>query len=257
VNKFFCKLETKTKGQGIVEYALLLAFIVGLAMMLNGSNLGSAVKGVFNDVAVALGGGKGNAYASALKKWGTISWDKLISENNSARIAADLEGLENIANYFNSLDKSFEELAGNNSDNNSYLGERWTNRTDLGNNPEKAVEGSVVFYYWGTEDNASELSKTRSLSATDWMQGNFDTTYDHSYTGSGIAQTERYFFSNEMNANMGSSEKEVRVAFTKDSTGNVTGTRVWVTQKNGGSSAVTAIDENGTSTTYSVYVPKK
>lgn len=28
------------KGQGIVEYALLLSFIVGLAMMLNGANLG-------------------------------------------------------------------------------------------------------------------------------------------------------------------------------------------------------------------------
>ena len=35
----------KQKGQGIVEYALLLAFVVGIAMMLNGANLGGAVKG--------------------------------------------------------------------------------------------------------------------------------------------------------------------------------------------------------------------
>ena len=34
-----------------MEYALLLAFIVGIAMMLNGSNLGGVVKGVFDDVA--------------------------------------------------------------------------------------------------------------------------------------------------------------------------------------------------------------
>ena len=47
-------LKRKQKGQGIVEYALLLAFIVGIAMMLNGSNLGGAVKGVFDDVAMVL-----------------------------------------------------------------------------------------------------------------------------------------------------------------------------------------------------------
>ena len=44
-------LERNQKGQGIVEYALLLAFIVGIAMMLNGANLGNAVKGVFDDTA--------------------------------------------------------------------------------------------------------------------------------------------------------------------------------------------------------------
>ena len=51
-------LKRKQKGQGIVEYALLLAFIVGIAMMLNGSNLGGAVKGVFDDVAMVLAGGE-------------------------------------------------------------------------------------------------------------------------------------------------------------------------------------------------------
>lgn len=51
----------KQKGQGIVEYAILLAFIVGLAMMLNGANLGGAVKGAFDSVAdllASFNGGK-------------------------------------------------------------------------------------------------------------------------------------------------------------------------------------------------------
>lgn len=51
----------KQKGQGIVEYAILLAFIVGLAMMLNGTNLGGAVKGTFDSVAdllASFNGGK-------------------------------------------------------------------------------------------------------------------------------------------------------------------------------------------------------
>ena len=54
----FLKKIGNRKGQGIVEYALLLAFIVGIAMMLNGSNLGGAVKGVFDDVAMLLAGGE-------------------------------------------------------------------------------------------------------------------------------------------------------------------------------------------------------
>ena len=51
IREFIVKYFKRQKGQGIVEYALLLAFIVGIAMMLNGSNLGGAVKGVFDDVA--------------------------------------------------------------------------------------------------------------------------------------------------------------------------------------------------------------
>lgn len=46
----------KEKGQGIIEYALLLAFVVGIAMMLNGTNLGGAVKDTFDSVASLLGG---------------------------------------------------------------------------------------------------------------------------------------------------------------------------------------------------------
>lgn len=48
--------KLKQKGQGIVEYALLLAFIVGIAMMLNGVGLKDAVVGVFDDVANVLAG---------------------------------------------------------------------------------------------------------------------------------------------------------------------------------------------------------
>ena len=48
--------KRKQKGQGIVEYALILAFIVGIAVMLNGANLGGAVKDTFDKVASLLGG---------------------------------------------------------------------------------------------------------------------------------------------------------------------------------------------------------
>lgn len=55
------------KGQGIIEYALLLSFVVGIAMLLNGSNIGGAVIGVFDDVASYLGGEIGeNAYVAGV-----------------------------------------------------------------------------------------------------------------------------------------------------------------------------------------------
>lgn len=56
VSKTLAYLKRKRKGQGIVEYALLLAFVVGIAMMLNGANLGSAVAGVYDNVANVLFG---------------------------------------------------------------------------------------------------------------------------------------------------------------------------------------------------------
>ena len=253
----------KQKGQGIVEYAILLAFILGIAVFLQSGGLKDSVVGVFDKAAAVLAGGenpKSNAYTSALEQWGTASWDDLTNAKQSERIAADLEGLTNIAGFFNSLDMSFTDLAGNNTDNSSYLGEKWSSRTDLGNNPDKMVEGSVVFNYWGSGDNATSLSQIRSHSAIDWMQQNYNTSYSTpNYLGSSgrESMSERYFFSNEMNANTGGNEKEVRVAFTKDSSGKVTGTKVWVSQKgNGAGNAITATDENGGVTTYSVYVPK-
>ena len=54
---FLLDLKRKQKGQGIVEYALLLAFVVGIAMMLNGANLGGAVKDTFDKVATFLADG--------------------------------------------------------------------------------------------------------------------------------------------------------------------------------------------------------
>lgn len=45
------------KGQGIVEYALILVFVVALAAYLGASGgLGPAVKGAFDSVVTQLGG---------------------------------------------------------------------------------------------------------------------------------------------------------------------------------------------------------
>lgn len=100
---FLLDLKRKQKGQGIVEYALLLAFVVGIAMMLNSANLGGAVRDKFDDVVIAL---EGNKYAPYFKKWHdkTSAW---LSENASAeeRLQADQEALARIARAFIGLDE--------------------------------------------------------------------------------------------------------------------------------------------------------
>lgn len=94
---------TKRKGQGIVEYALLLAFVVGIAMTLNNTSIGSAVKSVFEDVVIAI---EGNKYAPYFQKWHdkTSAW---LNENvlNEERLQADQEGLARIARAFIGLDE--------------------------------------------------------------------------------------------------------------------------------------------------------
>jgi len=102
----------KQKGQGIVEYAILLAFILGVAVLLQSGGLKDSVVGIFDKAAAVLAGEKESIYAASLEKWGTMPYSALQNESNAARIAADIDGLTNIADFFNSLDKNFDEMAG-------------------------------------------------------------------------------------------------------------------------------------------------
>ena len=259
--KILTYLKQNKKGQGMTEYVLILAFIAGVAFMIFGNGgLKETVAGTLNKavelIASINGDAKESKYLTAFKKWSTMDYDKLVNTSKSERIAADIDGLTNIANYFNALDMNL-------LDAKEFLGENYLDHIQLNSDPEKKVDGAQILQYWGTEDNESSLSKIRATSALDWMQQNYNTNYDKTYTGnwSGVTQSERYFFSDEMNSNEGSSEKKVKVAFTTDGSGNITGTRVWVTQyRNYGTystnTQITATDESGNQTTYSVYVPK-
>ena len=90
----------KQKGQGIVEYALLLAFIVGIAMMLNGAGIKDSVADVFDSVASLLSGEK--TYAQYFNDWhGYKSYKKLQQDvKNEDRIKADQSALTKIAAAF-------------------------------------------------------------------------------------------------------------------------------------------------------------
>ena len=98
--------KRKQKGQGIVEYALLLAFVVGISMMLNSADLGGAVKSVFDDVVMAL---EGNKYAPYFKQWHDKTSDWLYENvENEERLKADQEALARIARAFIGLEAEGE-----------------------------------------------------------------------------------------------------------------------------------------------------
>ena len=58
---FIDKVKSKLtqKGQGMVEYALIIAFVAGIALVALNTNLGSAIQGAFSSATEAINGAKG------------------------------------------------------------------------------------------------------------------------------------------------------------------------------------------------------
>ena len=218
----------KQKGQGIVEYAILLAFIVGIAMMLNGANLSSAVKDVFDDVATVLAGGKESQYASALTKWGNMSTSDLHDADPNERLAADKEGLANAAEFF--LGKEIENLA-----NYGFS----FNDNDL--NKLKRGEAIVALHYWPDDSTDSLSSYTKSgEKMLELMQGSsIDSgTYVRTHSNlhwldKGVYSNQRYFFSEPMIEKSGNQRQlKVQLLSEVNSEGKhvITSAKVWASQ---------------------------
>ncbi len=195
------------------------------------------------------------SYLEGLETWGAMLYENLLNEDKTARIQADLMGLKNIATFFNQSNMSFFELAGNPNIEDGYLRNKHPDNLNLGENADQVKEGSTVWHYWTQND--SYLSGSYDKGALEWMKGNMSAIYESVGPSYKEYSTERYFFSNEMASNDGK-EKQVRVAFTQDASGNVTGTKVWVSQQGSPSGMpVSAINNDGESVAYSVYVQKQ
>lgn len=221
-------LKRKQKGQGIVEYALLLAFVVGIAMMLNGTNLGGAVKGVFDDVAMVLGGGSKNKYAAAFDKWHDKSKEWLIANTSSEeRYEADKQALQNIADFL--IGKTDQELIdyGIDTSYNRYKNNNWNEGARIFADFDVENGNQLTYYKGGLKDDQ----------VLNWMYG---STYDNS---ANIISREtvidprtyssaRYFYSDGMIADIGNTEKKVMVHVSFGDDGKVTTSRVWVETHN-------------------------
>ena len=188
---------TKQKGQGIVEYALLLAFVVGIAMMLNGADLGGAVKGAFDEVAKVVAG-----ESTAPTDWAHAKKDTFNESNSAERLASDQKALENLAKSFLGKKKSevkslIKEHRGAN-DEPVYLGYFSLNESE------------------GTSFTADQLADNKAGLIYNWMTG--DTTTTPNYDSTSKYLVSDYVMNNEYQANAGN-QAVGRVGFIVEYTG--------------------------------------
>lgn len=221
--------KRKQKGQGIVEYALILAFVVGIAMMMNGTNLGSTIRGVFDDVAVEFG--YVHDYASAVKNWGKKSNQELSNENKEKRLGIDEEALANLATYFIGKDRAFmQNLLKNNNlaKSNQVLVLGWFYEND---------QGGTSFDF--SDEHFKTLQKEQiEQGVFSWLQGDYG---EGGYTTSYNPDTKYFFSEYALDTNKDSISSEnyrkggVKVKLNYDSDGIVVGAKVVVDSKNQGS----------------------
>ncbi len=229
------------KAQGIVEYALLLAFIVGLGMSLNGVEIKDSVTNVFDDVATLLGGDAIKTHADAIAAWGKMNINDLLKVDNEKRVKADQETLADIGRLFIGLSESEVRnlLSGDYTRFKSNGGLFLGNYYDLnGDNTEATGIGSMY-----TQKNMSKTGYEALESALTAGAYNKDFTDN----------TTRYFYSDEMlkqmdnnNTTYGdySKDRSVRVLFHYDDNNTVDAVRVRI---NRGSTDTNAVS------TYSYY----
>ena len=85
------------KGRGVAEYALIIAFVLGLGFILSNAGVRDSIKGVFDQAVAYLRGG---AYASALVAYGQVSNTELKRVDNDDRLSFDREALTNLGKKF-------------------------------------------------------------------------------------------------------------------------------------------------------------
>lgn len=218
----------KQTGQGVVEYALLLAFVVGIGLLLTDSGLGNSIQQVYARVAAALGGDSGGekTYAQALAEYGQMSMSDLRNIDNADRIALDRAALMNLTRHFLGMTK--EEL-----------------KSILHQNPDARTDkpGLLLFDYdvvktGDEEPNGAVVIRNRNNGGNepdanlmiDWLQGNSGTE-GNTYFDSNRQANTRYFFSDDTispngvfsnsNTPSGAHSSTVRANFTFDSEGRV------------------------------------
>lgn len=187
---------TKQKGQGIVEYALILAFAVGIAMLLNTTGIGSAVKGVFEDVADYL------AYRNYDSFYGNLhnaTNAELAAIDNSKRIKADQEGLQSLVQNLIGLSKedALTELQ-------KLMPNATLNDVKPGTNGDSNT--FTIMSYWDHYDAGTPyitLGNDSQINAVNYVTGGQATTYgykaaDNTIKNDKTIAVDRFFYSQDM-----------------------------------------------------------
>lgn len=243
------------KGQGIVEYAVLLALIVGIAVFLNDGSIGEGVQGSFDNIVALFKGedvqGQGQS--------GYVAWNKRGKNQlhnyetgedlvpDAERVAADQAALINIAEFFMGKTRATVKSVisgqdGNNSDGVVLLD--YKDWTEEGSYTDGNIKTGLSDY---TQYNSTPTDRTNQR-IYNWMQGDYGTVVGNTIDDSSYHSeynydpNNRYLVSNAMiNPNSATpnsnakwiDNRTVRVALTYEGSGNsatVKEARVYVTR---------------------------
>lgn len=151
-------------------------------------------------------------YTDGLAKWSKMTDKDIAKENNDARLAADAEGLSNLASLF--LGKTKKEIA-----------EIFPTSNFANLQKDGGVETVLVSKNETKSDTTTNLEYRNNIwydRGTTWLQGTgadleFNSTHGWTYG-------DRYFFSDEMGTK---AENSIRLSFTYGSDGTVSSARAW------------------------------
>ena len=226
------KFITKQKAQGIVEYAIILAFVVSVALFLNDS-LSSTVKGIYYDVADYLAY---RTYGEYYGDWHKLSNAELAAIDNGKRLKADQEAMQSLVNNLIglSLDEAFNEIK-------KFIPN--INKNDLkpdANNDNNSKVFAVMDYYdHFDKDNPNQryitLGHDRQMQAVNYLTGGQATTYaqyaaDNTVQNNRTVAVDRFFYSNDMSGE--SSQKTITAQLHYDSSGKVDSVNIAAHQGN-------------------------
>lgn len=240
------------KGQGLTEFALVLAFCASIAWMADSGGFRNAINAVIasgrqdEQYSAAIGSANTNLYAAMFNEMRVTGKDKLISlYSNEARVDADLSGLQNIADALIGMnEKDFLKLI--NSD-------QWKDGTRVGYEimyyrDKEGYYGENTadkYHYSASKDGAKTQTGTEfNTNMVSLMLGddnyNFVTEFGRTDKGDnwGSWKSERYFYSdgmvNDQNGKGGGDvESRIRAQIQMDDNKNITGVHIYVRSDGG------------------------
>jgi len=216
--------QLNEKAQGLVEYVIILAFVAGVAVMLNGAGIRSTVVSTFDkavEILAMINGNEsssgaetvyGELYKKSFLELSQVSLDDVRAIPNEERLAMDMDAMQKIANWFMGKDKeTIKATFWNNDltlDNNSIL---WIDERSMLNNSNELSR------YYTNQDIV--LSEILGVSTEGNNSGN---TWTYS--------ANRYFYSDSMIYQSKNEGRQIRVHLEYDANDTVTSSHVYVTQ---------------------------
>lgn len=167
------------KGRGVAEYALIIAFVLGLGILLSNAGIRDSIKVELAQVELYL---RGVSYANALAVYGQVSSEGLKHVDNGERLSLDKEALTNLGKKFLGMTKAdLKRLLHVSDDKNMTVG--YKNGNPYG----------VILLDYEVENNGDNgtgvITKLRynnnsfnSEDALEWMKGNYAPDGSNEYS---------------------------------------------------------------------------